>query len=225
MLPVPGVVDVVALVRREPVIGGVVDALEGQGRPQLVAFGRVVVDHVEDHLDPGIVEMAHHLLDLVDEGRREVARLRREEADGVVAPVVPQSLLDEIAVVDEGMDRQQLDGGDAETADVVDHLVLHEAGEGAAKLLRHGRMLHGEAAQMRLIDDRALPRGLRPALASPGEGRLDDAAFGHEARAVALVEGEVGIGRADRVAEERRIPVAGRRSAAWRRDRAGACSG
>ena len=49
-----------------------------------------------------------------DSRRRGVARLGREEADRVVAPVVRQPLLEQMAVVDEGVDRQQLDRGDAE---------------------------------------------------------------------------------------------------------------
>ena len=111
-----GVVDVVARIGRKPVVGGIVDALEGQGRPEFVAFGGVVVDHVEDDLDAGIVQMGHHLLEL-GEGEIEVGRIaagRSEEADRVVAPVVLQALLGQVAVVDEGVDRQQLDGGDAE---------------------------------------------------------------------------------------------------------------
>ena len=32
--------------------------------PELVAFGGVVVDHVEDHLDAGVVQRRHHLLEL-----------------------------------------------------------------------------------------------------------------------------------------------------------------
>ena len=45
-----------------------------------------------------------------------VARLRREEAQRVVAPIVAQAALDQMAIVDEGMDRKQLDRGHAELA-------------------------------------------------------------------------------------------------------------
>jgi hypothetical protein len=41
---------------RQAVVGGVVDAAEGQRRPPLVALGGVVVDHVEDDLEPGGVQ-------------------------------------------------------------------------------------------------------------------------------------------------------------------------
>ena len=52
----------------------------------------------------------------------------------------------------------------------------------------------GEAADMGLIDDGALPRHLRTAVAQPGEGGVDDHAFRHVRRAVALVEGGVVLG-------------------------------
>ena len=63
-----GVVVVGPVVGHEPVVGGVVDALERQDRAQVVALGRVVVDDVEDHLDAGLVERPHHRLELGDLG-------------------------------------------------------------------------------------------------------------------------------------------------------------
>jgi len=78
----------------------------------------VVVDDVEDHLDAGAVERLHQVLELVHDLVRPVARgvlrVRREEADGVVAPVVAQTALEQVGVVDEGVDRHQLDRCDSE---------------------------------------------------------------------------------------------------------------
>ena len=66
-VPGAGVVDVVALlVGHQPVVGGVVDALEAQRRAELVALGGVVVDDVEDDLEAGLVEPAHHRLELAE---------------------------------------------------------------------------------------------------------------------------------------------------------------
>ena len=49
-----GVVHVVAaVVRHRPVVGRVVDPLERQHRPKMIAFGGVVVDHVENDFDAG----------------------------------------------------------------------------------------------------------------------------------------------------------------------------
>jgi hypothetical protein len=102
----------------------------------------VVVDHVEDHLEAGAVHPRHHLLELGEGEIRHggVAPGGREERDGVVAPVVDQALLLQVVVLNEGMDRQQLDRGDAEALDVVEHRRVPHAGIGAAQLLRHRRV-------------------------------------------------------------------------------------
>ena len=66
VFPRARVVDVVAPVALgEPVVGLVVDAFERQHRPETVALGGVVVDDVEDHFDPGLVQRLHHLLELL----------------------------------------------------------------------------------------------------------------------------------------------------------------
>ena len=73
-------------------------------------------------------------------------------------------------------------------------------------LFRHGGMKLGKAAHMRLIDDRVLPRR-RPALLAPAPFKIgvDDDAFGHERRAVALVERGV-VARFHLIAEQGRVP-------------------
>ena len=74
------------------VVADVVEAAEAQRRAERAALGGVVVDHVEDHLEPGPVQRLDHRLELVDllaaVPGRAVAVVGREEADGVVAPVV-----------------------------------------------------------------------------------------------------------------------------------------
>ena len=65
MLPRAAEVVVVAL-RRQHVIGLVVDAAEGDVRPALVALGGVVEDHVEDDLDAVAVQLLDQGLQLVD---------------------------------------------------------------------------------------------------------------------------------------------------------------
>src|SRR5262249_39525108 len=59
------VVDVVAgLLGMEAVVAGVVDSLEGERGSALVAFGRVIVDDVEDDFEAGIVEAFDHVFEL-----------------------------------------------------------------------------------------------------------------------------------------------------------------
>ena len=87
----PGEVHVVArVVRLEAVVRRIVDTLEGERRPEMAALGGVVVDHVEDHLDPRAVERLHHALELAHllatGPRGGIARVGRQEADRRVAP-------------------------------------------------------------------------------------------------------------------------------------------
>ena len=89
-----GVVDAVAqVVGRQTVVAGIVEAAQGKRRAELAALGGVVVDDVEDQLDAGCVQPSHGDAQLVGIAVRQVARLRCEEADRVVAPVVAQPLL------------------------------------------------------------------------------------------------------------------------------------
>ena len=73
---------------------------------------------------PARVQRLDHPLELADllaaRAGRGVQRVRREVADRAVAPVVGQPALDEEALVDDVVHRQQLDRGDAELAQVGD---------------------------------------------------------------------------------------------------------
>ena len=167
-----GVVDVVALlVRHQAVVAGVVDALERQRRPEFVALCGMVVDDVEDDLDAMGVKLVHHLLEFVHHRRLQIARLGREEGERIIAPIIPQSLVDEIAVVDKGVDRQQFGAGDAERAQIGRDVRIGQAGKGAAVGFRNQRMKFGKALDVHLVEDRALPGDLRLARGAPGKGR------------------------------------------------------
>ena len=80
----------------EEVVNIVVEALEGEEGPVLVALRRVVEDHVQVDLDPVFVAVLDEPLELValpvvlQAGG--VAGIGGEEADGVVAPVVVELL-------------------------------------------------------------------------------------------------------------------------------------
>ena len=76
----------------------------------------MVVDYVEDHLDAGCVQSAHRHPHFVARAVRQIARLDGKKSDRIVAPVILQAALDQRAVLHEGVDRQQLDRGDAEIA-------------------------------------------------------------------------------------------------------------
>src|SRR5471030_906311 len=85
-----GIVDVITLVVGQTIVRSVIDTLERQRRPALVAFGGVVVDHVENDLEAGFVKAVDHLLEFRDRARalRKETRISGEKADRVVAPVI-----------------------------------------------------------------------------------------------------------------------------------------
>ncbi len=119
------------------VVGGVVQSSERQCRPAMIAFRSVVVDHVEDHLDPGGVQPVHGCAEPVGAVRAQISRLQREEADGVVAPVIREAAFNQKSVVDKGVDRQQLQRGDAKACEMVDHRIATQRLIRAAQFFRH----------------------------------------------------------------------------------------
>ena len=66
--------------------------------------------------------------------------MRGEIADRVVAPVVAQPALEQERVVDELMDGQELDRGDAERLQMLDRRRMREPGVRSAQLLRDAGM-------------------------------------------------------------------------------------
>ena len=193
---------------REPVVRLVVEALERQGRAEVVAFRGVVVDDVEDHLDARAVQRADHVLALgdrrADRAPRRVLVVRREEADRVVAPVVPQPALEQRAVVDELVDREELDRGDAEPLQVLDRGVVREPEVRAAQGRRDVRMARGEAAHVDLVEHGVRPRDAQPPVVAPVEPRIVDHAAQHRRCAVGVVAFG---GRVVAVAEDRLAPL------------------
>jgi hypothetical protein len=189
---VPGAcgVEVVASAVGQQVVRRVVDALEGQHRAEVVALRGVVVDHVEDDLDAGLVHGPHQVLelgdDLFDTPRRIIA-VRGEEADRVVSPVVPQAVLHQMLVVHEVMDRHQLDRGDAEPLQVLDDGGVRHARVRALQVVGDLGMTHGEALDVGLVHHGLMPRDAQLPVVAPLEPRAGDHRPRHERRAVRVV--------------------------------------
>ena len=202
----PGEVQVVAgVVGHEPVVHGVVDAAQRQGGAHLVALAGVVVDDVQDDLEPGAVQGPDHGLELAHllaEPAGGIAHVGRQEGDRVVAPVVGEAPLHQVAVGHKLVHRHELDGGHAEAEQVVDDRIGGEAQVGAPEMLGDTGVQHRHAAHVALVDDTAVERGEGPSVVAPGECRVDHQALRHPAGRVPVVVGEV-FGRvANGVAEQ-----------------------
>ena len=185
-----------------------------------VILGGVVEDDVEDHLEPGGVQRADHLLELADllpAVARRVLVVRGEISDRLVTPVVAQPARDQRGVVDELVDGQQLDGRDAELGQVIDDGGMRPARDTSPQLLGHVGMQLREPLDVELVDDRVLERRARGSVAAPVELVRAHHRSRHVRRRV------VGV-----LAGHRRMPVARCRRSRARRDRAAAwrdCSG
>ena len=153
--------------------------------PVVVALGGVVEHHVEDDLDARPVEGLHHVAELVHRAERvaarAVGRVRREEGDRLVTPVVDQPRRAGLGV--EREHRQQFDGGDAEFPEIGD--LLDQPGERAAGLLSDaGARVAGESADVHLVDDGARGGPAQREVSLPVvRARIDDHAL-HRRRGV-----------------------------------------
>ena len=88
---------------------------------------------------------------------------------------------------------QQLDRGHAEVLEVLERRLGGQPGVGAAQVLADVGVGHGEALDVRLVDDRVRERGPRRPVALPVEGVVDHDRLGHRGGVVLVVGLEVGV--------------------------------
>jgi hypothetical protein len=71
------------------IIGLVVDSPEAEGWPQLVAFGSVIVDNVENDFDACVVNLLYKRLETAEPLCPQIFGMRREKPDRIIAPIIP----------------------------------------------------------------------------------------------------------------------------------------
>ena len=171
----------VVTVRREQVVGLVVQPAEGNGRAPLVALRGVVEDHVEDHLNTlgmaGLDQVFEfvHLAPL--HSARRIARLGCMESHRAVSPVVAKPFARVrigmvVLVLVELENRHQLDAVDAER---------FEVGELFAQSVERSRVddprrcMPGEAADVQFVNDQLFDRQIERPVVFPIEVVLRNA--------------------------------------------------
>ncbi len=122
----------------------------------MVALGGMVVNHVQDHLDAFAVQSFDQSLEfphlLADHAGNRIARVRREEADRIVAPIVGQAAIDEMFVGDELVHRHELHRGNAQRVQVLEHRRAGQSSVGTAQALGHLWVARGEAFDVQLVN-------------------------------------------------------------------------
>src|SRR5580692_3828590 len=139
--------------RRGPVVHGIVQATHAQRRTELTALPGMVVDHVEQYFDTSRMQGLDRTLELIAVAAVQVARLGSKVRERVVAPVIDEPALDEWPILHDRMYRQELDRGDAQALQVSDDVLVAQRRRATAHGVRNALMAHGQAAQVRLVND------------------------------------------------------------------------
>jgi hypothetical protein len=166
----------------------------------------VVVDHVQQQLEAGIVQRARQQPELAQVGAGEKTVVRRKKTDRVVAPVIAEPHLDQAPLVDVRVHRQQLERGRAQIGQIRHHGRLGQAAKTAAQRLRHLRVAARVAAGVQFVDHAAPPRPARPGLRHAA-GVVHHHALRQVTGTVAGVEGQIATRVAHPVAVQRVVPT------------------
>ena len=118
----------------------------------------MVIDDIEYDGDAGFVQRRHSPRSVGHAVRRR-ARIEGKKIDRVVAPGISQTCLCQMAFVDPGRDRHQLDCIDAEIAQMRDDRRMGERRQSAAVFGRHVRVAHRKTPNIDLVDQ---PAGRKP---------------------------------------------------------------
>src|SRR5579871_6123207 len=85
----------------------------------------MVVDDIQDYLDPGFMEFLNHVFKLFDLSAGLFSAIvfygRGKEPYSIISPVIGQSFFDEMSVRDALMDGHQFDRGNAKLFQMVDN--------------------------------------------------------------------------------------------------------
>src|SRR5262249_26074368 len=153
------------IVGTQSVVRGVVDTAEAKRRTQVVSFGGVVVDHVQNDFDPGSMQPLHHFLELTyllagGAARRET-RIGRKKPNRAVSPVVVQSARDQTRLRDGVMHRHQFDCGYSKVFEMFYRRLRTQPHIGSALRFRNLGMKGGKALYVEFVDDGVAPGNSR----------------------------------------------------------------
>src|SRR5258708_23609413 len=166
----------------------------------------MVVNDIEDDFDTGVVQSRYRRSKCIERPVHGVARLRGEESQRVVAPIVTQARLDQMPTIDKCVDRQQFDCSHAEALEMFDHRGGGKAAIRPAPQRRHVLAKLGDSVDGGFVDACGPPWNRGPAFFAPGKGFVDDHTLGHTTRIVAPVERQIAARAAGPVAEMRVAP-------------------
>jgi len=117
----------------------------------------MVINHVQDDLDTGIVDGIHHFPELQVRIPVGVTCSGCEKVDAVIAPEIFQSPTDKKGFVDKGVYRHQLQRRNTQCLQVFENPAIAHAVEPAAIYIRDIGMRHGVTTHIGLVDNSFRP--------------------------------------------------------------------
>ena len=106
------------------VIGKVVDALKTDRGALPIAFTGMVIDHVQDDFDTGIMDGIHHFPEFCAGILMGITGFGCEKVDAVITPIIFQSAPDQECFINKSMYRHQLQRGNTECLQILQNFAV-----------------------------------------------------------------------------------------------------
>jgi hypothetical protein len=120
----------------------------------------LIIDHVQNHLDPRLVQGLDHLLEflnlLAPLPAAGIGIVGSQITDGVVSPVVSKAPLDQVRIMNELVDREELNGRNPKVPEIIDHHRMRQAVVGTLQFRWNLWMPGGKTFDMDFVDDRLM---------------------------------------------------------------------
>lgn len=146
----------------------------------MVTLSSVVVHHIENDFNAVAVQHANHGLELLHCTQHVIgsteSKVRSEERESVVSPVVLQTLIQQVLFVNMMMNRLQLNSSDAKFLQVLNHRLGTQTSIGSANVLGYVGVQVGKTLDMGLIDNSLVPWDVGMSIIAPSEGGINDSA-------------------------------------------------
>src|SRR4029077_12905396 len=175
----------------------------------MVAFSRVVVDHIENDFDARFVQAFRHLLEflhlLADLTARGVFVVWRQIADRIVSPIVPQPALHQMFVMNKLMDGHKFYSRDPQAREMLDGFGMTQSRISPPQLLGDIRLSDRKAFNVRFINYRLVRRCPRMPIIPPIKIWIGHNRFWHQGSAVLVIGRTIGI--VEEMGEDRLVPL------------------
>jgi hypothetical protein len=172
----------------------------------MIAFCRVIINYIEDHLNARSMHFLHHVFKFYylfsGNASAGIAHIGRKKTNGIITPIIGETFFVEVAIGNKMMYGHQLNRGNTQLFEIADGNRMGKPCISTSYFFRYIGVELCESFYMRFVDHRFMIRYFGRAIFPPVKVIIDDHAFGNKWGAVQRAEAEVGIRMADFVAKQ-----------------------